>query len=269
LKPGAPTAARYAGKVALRDAGYPKAGPAHAPRGQAWPRLLAQATRKPARPLRRQLPPRLWKPPPPQGEAATPPFRRFGARLPGSRPRAPPRRPSYGPWGPAWVPSPAGRALVYASGFRQKGACGGLEKTNSPPPKARRLASCGPLGGRGYPEARPEAGYPEAESGAGYPEPPSPYPPPRRPSSQVRERLPGSRAERLPAGAGSKAERGYPPPASPQPQGAPRGARPRPGGLTRNRPRPSRRPPSPSPSQVTRKPPGPRRTTNKSHHSSY
>ena len=76
---------------------------------------------------------------------------------------------------------------------------------------------------------------------------------------QVGRRLPESQAEparRPPA----KPGRGYPPPCSPQAPGprSPGSGRRR----TRDRPRPR---PRPSASQATRKPSGPRRTTNKSH----
>jgi hypothetical protein len=221
--------------------GYPKAGPGHAAQR---PEPL------PRRPLQR-----LQKPPPPQREAATPPFGRFWAGLPGNRPRAPAGRPSYRPWGPAWVPDPAGRVLAYASDSRQKGLYGRVEETSSRP---RRPAQGAARGTQRTPPAPQARGGPATTTAA-----------PVAPAA--RELRPGRRA-------------GLPGSARPSLGGLTRRrSRPRVGRVARQRPTPKsgrgypearRRKPGreaalgagaptrPSLGGVTRKPPGPRRTTN-------
>ena len=51
--------------------------------------------------------------------------------------------PFYGPWGPAWVPHPAGRALAYASGGRRKRFVWRGEETSSRPRRPAQAAAQG------------------------------------------------------------------------------------------------------------------------------
>ena len=139
-------------------------------------------------------------------------------------------------------------------------------------PAARRAGLPESANEGGYPKAFPPQvwrGYPGAfspESRATYPEAFPPQPRGRLPGSpfaQARGRLPGSQpeparaGERLPAGQRRpppKAEAGYPEaPSLKSGAGCPQAS--------------ARA--QPSPSRVTRKPAGPRRTTNNTHRSSY
>lgn len=178
---------------------------------------------------------------------AASPFLGWVTRKPAAAPL--PRRPSYRPWAPAWVPTPARRALVYGSGFRKTPGYGAWEKTSS---RSRPPAQAAARGLQRAPCAS-QARLPESASGRGYPRPCSAPPSTPlawrargRPASRVTRKPGPSLADAAPRARSTKSEAGYPEARAPQPK-----------------------PAQPSRSQVTRKPSGPRRTTNKSHHSSY
>ena len=188
---------------------------------------------------------------------AASPFLGWVTRKPAAAPL--PRRPSYRPWAPAWVPTPARRALVYGSGFRKTPGYGAWEKTSS---RSRPPAQAAARGLQRAPCAS-QARLPESASGRGYPRPCSAPPSTPlawrargRPASRVTRKPGPSLADAAPRARSTKSEAGYPEARAPQPKPAqPKPAQPEPA--------------QPSRSQVTRKPSGPRRTTNKSHHSSY
>ena len=178
------------------------------------------------------------------------------------------RKPAHGPAG-----QPRPRPRAWGAHRSPRGRAAALPAPR-PPPQPQRLASCGRTGGRGYPEARPpqvRARLPGSQAEAAGAGP--------RLGEVTRERSPAKwepgdpearQRRRQAAGAGPRLSEvtrkpgsGCPPPVSPQvrarlPGSAPAQAGEGPAG-----------PIQPSPSRVTRKPPGPRRTTNKSHHSSY
>ena len=98
---------------------------------ESWPRPPGSRP-KPSPQVWRRVPGGCTAPlenrPRPEGRPPPRRFAVFGLGYPKASRGPPPGRPSYRPWGPAWVLDPARRALVRASNFRKTLLYGAWEK---------------------------------------------------------------------------------------------------------------------------------------------